>query len=86
MGLIREARLRPEYGHLYPGLAAGEWVPASDLGARMLLGQLSSGTRPRLGERLLPDLHFEFRGGPNRVSRTERTRAGDPGEAEISRH
>ena len=29
----REARLRPEFANLYPGIPAGEWLPAADLGA-----------------------------------------------------
>ena len=27
----REARLRTEFGYLYPGIAAGEWVPVESL-------------------------------------------------------
>ena len=81
---IREARLRSEYAYLYPNLVAGEWYPASDVGAKLLLWQLRSGRPPRLGERLLTDKHFEFRGGRERGEPTPlRTRASDPDEAGI---
>ncbi|MGH7560171.1 MAG: hypothetical protein ACRENB_04040 [Gemmatimonadales bacterium] len=77
-------RLRPEYAYLYPNLVAGEWHPASDIGARMLLWQLNSGRPPNLGERLLTDRHFEFRGGTGRGPQTPlRTRASDPQDIEL---
>jgi hypothetical protein len=27
-GLERQARLKPQYASLYPGVVAGEWIPA----------------------------------------------------------
>src|SRR5919204_395731 len=30
---MREARLRPEFAHLYPGLTPGRWEPASRIAA-----------------------------------------------------
>ncbi|MSR03087.1 MAG: hypothetical protein EXR94_10185 [Gemmatimonadetes bacterium] len=82
MTLIREARLRPEYAHLYPELAAGQWLSASEVGATILLSQLKSSRPPSLGERLLPEEYFEFRGGPARGFETRlRTRFGEPGPA-----
>jgi hypothetical protein len=86
-GSIREARLRPEFAYLYPNLVAGEWQAASDVGAKMLLWQLRSGRPPRLGERLLTEKHFEFRGGRERGGPTPlRTRSSDPDEVEAHRH
>jgi hypothetical protein len=61
---VREARLRPEYADLYPGIDPGVWFTAATLAehldhrrARDLDGQPPSSPRPLEGE------HFEFRGG-----------------------
>jgi len=78
MTLIREARLRPEFGHLYPELPAGQWMPASQIGATILLSQLKSERAPSLGERLLDEVHFEFRGGIARDDHGLKTRVNDP--------
>lgn len=78
MTLIREARLRPEFAHLYPELPAGQWMPASQVGASILMSQLRSERAPSLGERLLDDAHFEFRGGISREDHGAKTRATDP--------
>ncbi len=87
MTLIREARLRPEFAHLYPELAAGQWLSASEVGATILMSQLRSSRPPSLGERLLPDEHFEFRGGPARGFPTpHRTRFGEAGPASTRQH
>ena len=78
MTLIREARLRPEFAHLYPELPADQWMPASQIGATILLAQLRSERAPSLGERLLEDAHFEFRGGHFRGQTAPfRTRVSD---------
>jgi len=78
MGVTRETRLRSAFAHLYPELPAGVWLPASDVGAAMLLAQLKSAKTPVLGERLLDELHFEFRGGQPRGNGSAlRTRATD---------
>jgi hypothetical protein len=61
---MREARLRPEYAHLYPGLTPGRWEPASRIAevvlANVLLHQMGEAPMP---DRLLDEAHFEFRGG-----------------------
>lgn len=80
---MREARLRREYAALYPNLSPGEWLPAADVGAKMLLWQLRTGRPPRLGERLLSNAHFEFRGGEERGLTPLRTRTSDPDRAEV---
>lgn len=78
MTLIREARLRLEFAHLYPELPAGQWMPASQIGATILLAQLRSERAPSLGERLLDESHFEFRGGLSREAPGDfRTRISD---------
>jgi hypothetical protein len=76
-GNIREARLRPEFAELYPGLEPGVWLPATTVGQKLLLWHLATAAAPR-GERLLADEHFEFRGGFDLGARDgARTRAGD---------
>ena len=60
---MREARLRPEFAHLYPGLTPGRWEPASRIAeavlANVLLHQMGEAPMP---DRLLDEAHFEFRG------------------------
>jgi hypothetical protein len=74
---VREARLRPEYAELYPGVEPGVWLPATTVGQQLLLWHLATAAVPQ-GERLLTDGHFEFRGGQVRgPSNGNRTRAGD---------
>lgn len=78
MDSIREARLRTEFAHLYPPVSAGVWVPAAEVGARMLFWHLQLTGTIHLGDRLLEDEHFEFRGGWTRGSESDlRTRVGD---------
>ena len=61
---MREARLRSEFAHLYPGLTPGRWDPASRIAeavlANVLLHQMGDAPMP---DRLLDEAHFEFRGG-----------------------
>ena len=77
---MREARLRPEFADLYPTLTPGEWQPAARVAevvlARLLLLEISDAP---LGERVLDERHFEFRGDtPDAVSRQSTSRASDP--------
>ncbi len=65
-GTIREARLRPEYASLYPGVQPGVWMPASAIGQQLLLWHLTAPATPP-GERLMGEGHFEFRGGQKRA-------------------
>lgn len=62
--LIREARLKPEFAHLYPPLQPDRWQPAAlmaDQVVAWLLRQPGKGfVAP---ERVLRSEHFEFRGG-----------------------
>ena len=60
---MREARLRPEFAHLYPGLTPGRWEPASRIAEAVLANVLlhEMGEAP-LQDRL-DEAHFEFRGG-----------------------
>ena len=65
----REARLKPEYAHLYPPLKAGKWQSASVVSGRLVAWLL--GTRKHgylLSERVRRPEHFEFRGGERGTS------------------
>jgi hypothetical protein len=64
----REARVRPEHAHRYPGFHAEEWVSAATLADRVLAAALLRRRDTSLWIRLLRDEHFEFRGGGGRVS------------------
>ena len=69
----REARLRPEYGPLYPYLMPGVWESAAVLTERVAAGILDRVTGQLVGgERLLNPMHFEFRGAEARVPNTKR--------------
>ena len=62
--MTREARLKPEYAHLYPGIEPGAWETAAELAERALVCRLllpSEGFV--LGTRTLGGGHFDFRGG-----------------------
>ncbi len=75
----RQARLRREFAELYPAVPVGVWIEASELGASLLHWIAGGGASPPLGVRLLPDEHFEFRGGevPRGSVGTPRTRRED---------
>jgi hypothetical protein len=65
-GLTREARLRPESGMLYPSLRPGEWIVAAVLADRVLADLILRGSGAALRGRVLPEEHFDFRGGRSR--------------------
>ena len=76
-GNIREARLRPEFASLYPSLEPGVWLPATQVGQKLLLWHLTAAVAPQ-GERVMGEEHFEFRGGRSAENRNgARTRASD---------
>jgi len=60
----REARLRPEYAALYPGVEAGTWTPVEKLLRQVtdLLHHDRSKSGVITGHRLLHEEHFEYRG------------------------
>ena len=59
----REARVRPEFASLYPGLRSGEWASAATVADRVLAAWLMRGSETAIRGRVLLDAHFEFRGG-----------------------
>jgi hypothetical protein len=61
---MREARLRPEFAHHYPNLTPGQWESAVRIAeavlAIVMLQEMADAPQPN---RVLPEEHFEFRGG-----------------------
>jgi hypothetical protein len=59
---VRQALLKSGSAHLYPGIPAGEWQPATVMADMVLalrsVPRASHGAR----ERVLDEQHFEFRG------------------------
>ncbi|MBA3443477.1 MAG: hypothetical protein H0T58_01285 [Gemmatimonadales bacterium] len=60
---VREARLRPEWVSLYPGLESGVWIVASQLVPLVLRHRLEDQAGWEFTRRILVEEHFEFRGG-----------------------
>jgi hypothetical protein len=60
---VREARLKPEWAHLYPGLEADAWVAAAQLVPLVLRHRLQDQPTWEFAQRILRDDHFDFRGG-----------------------
>lgn len=59
----REARLRPEFAHLYPAITAGQWESAAILADRLVSLMLRNPpSRFIVTDRILPPEHFDFRG------------------------
>jgi hypothetical protein len=60
----REARLKREHAHLYPGLDPAAWMPVEDLLRHIteLIHQDRAKAKVITGTRLLHQGHFEFRG------------------------
>lgn len=63
-GPERQARLKVPYVGLYPGIVAGEWMPAWLLAEQLLASAEGQGLTA--GERVCVPAHFEFRGGGGR--------------------
>jgi hypothetical protein len=77
----REARLKPEFAHLYPPLRGGEWEGAGVMADRMVAWLLRQSNRSGYvsPHRVLRPEHFDFRGGTRRAATDAlpRTRRGD---------
>jgi hypothetical protein len=58
-GPERQARLKPQFADLYPGVVAGEWVPAWLLAEQLMRSAGSGAGRPG---RVCDPAHCEFRG------------------------
>jgi len=77
----RQARLRPEFATLYPGVPPNEWRPIGELLDCVAAARLRGGRRSGelLQGRPLDDRHFEFRGAGERPAGfgSARSRASD---------
>jgi hypothetical protein len=61
---IREARLRPEFAHMYAGIEPDIWASAAGLAEQLITRLLREGVSgEQLPQRVLDPAHFEFRGG-----------------------
>jgi hypothetical protein len=70
----REARLKAEFAHLYPGLKPRIWYNAAWLSARQFARVHCDGRAASIAK-MVNDSHFEFRGGrPRRNRAAERHR------------
>ena len=64
----REARLKPEFADLYPGLRHDVWYSAAWLSARQFARTRCDGVASEIAA-VLSNQHFEFRGGrPRRLA------------------
>ena len=67
MSGIRRALLIPRFGSLYPEIPAGHWIPAWQAAMRRAERVWrDEGPNSLVRDRLLPDEHFQFRGGKPR--------------------
>ena len=73
----RQARLKPQFASLYPGVVAGEWIPAWVLAEQLMNTAEQRGVAA--GARVCDPAHCEFRGGGQRTAefRNLRTRMAD---------
>jgi hypothetical protein len=58
----REAQLRPQFAHEYPGIEAGIWLSAAELAIK-LVEHTHARRRLSLHTRTFDPRHFDFRGG-----------------------
>jgi hypothetical protein len=59
---VRQALLRSRFAHLYPGIAPGEWQPATVMVDQVLAVRPTVSARSGDRDRVLDGRHFEFRG------------------------
>ena len=60
-GPERQARLKQQFAALYPGVVAGEWLPAWLLAEQLVRSAERKGRSP--GVRVCDPAHCDFRGG-----------------------
>ena len=66
---MRKACLKPELASLYPEVLPNIWLGAAGVAARVAARLRRERGRDLLAGRVLPDEHFEFRGGRRRSLR-----------------
>jgi len=65
--MLREARVRAEFAHLYPMLDPGTWASAALVAEKVAaIRLLQLADTYVFHDRVLTDAHFEFRGGTPR--------------------
>jgi hypothetical protein len=77
----REARLKPEFAHLYPPLEPDRWEPAAMMADRVVAWLLRQPDKGYVApERVLRSEHFEFRGGSEKqgIRQGARLQGEDP--------
>jgi hypothetical protein len=75
---MREARLRPEFADIYPGLSPGQWESAVRIAEAVLANlMLQEMAQAPASMRVLPEEHFEFRGGEPAPRGGQRSRVAD---------
>jgi hypothetical protein len=72
---VREARLKPEFAHLYPPIEPGQWESAARMADRMVAWLLRQPNQGYVApERVLRSEHFDFRGGIGEGDQSQRRR------------
>src|SRR5687768_15573267 len=80
---VRQALLRSGFSHLYPGIPAGEWHPASVMVNLVLsIGTGASRAQATDRDRVLDERHFQFRGLPSAGSQDDLRRSRLEGRQE----
>ena len=69
---VRQAMLKPEFAHLYPGIAANEWQPAAVMTDLVMALQPRGAAKSVDRDRALDGPHFEFRGVPSAAAHEAR--------------
>jgi hypothetical protein len=69
---VRQAMLKPEFAHLYPGIPANEWQPAAVMTDLVMALRPRGPTGPIARDRALDGPHFEFRGVPSAAAHEAR--------------
>ena len=77
----REARLKPEFAHLYPALEPNRWESAAVMADRVVAWLIRQPDRGYMApERVLRSEHFEFRGGARHPGSESEQRREHPAE------
>jgi hypothetical protein len=71
---VRQALLKSSSAHLYPGIPAGEWQPASVMADLVLALGPGPRRQPQERDRVLDGAHFEFRGRPSAGAQDDQRR------------
>jgi hypothetical protein len=72
---VRQALLKSGSAHLYPGIPAGEWQPATVMANLVFALGTGKGGPPQPRNRVLNGEHFEFRGRPSAGAQDDQRRS-----------